>query len=451
MNHRAPLRRLAVAFLLAAFALPLSAATTRFVEDTAAFPNPERGFYFYHSLAETDPMMNTLRNERGITLLWGKIALKPWRETARLPDEFLDRLQAGFDAARAAGLKVIVRAEYGDAGPDGRYTSYEDPKIEIIEGHIRQLAPLFARNADLIAFFEAGFVGPWGEWHGTRIANEPDLQRRVLFHLLENTPKDRMVLLRYPALKQSLFGSARPLTDREAYDGSPRARTGHHNDCFLSSANDVGTYNRAGLSMADEQAYLADETRNTIFGGETCAVHDRSQREIAIHELEMLHAVYLNSGYHPGVLKRWRENGVGDELDRRLGARLVVTAFDLPEKRRAGERVRLRLTVANRGFASLHNPRPALLVLIAPDGARHRFPLPADPRRWKAGESAVVETEIRLPDTLAAGVHAWALHLPDASPRLAPDARYAYRLANEGAWDGKTGENRLVEDWPVAR
>jgi hypothetical protein len=446
MNHRT-----ALALLFAALALPLSAATTRLAEDKRAFPNPERGFYFYHALAEADPFVKTLREERGITLLWGKITLTPWRETARLPDEFLARLQAGFDLAREAGLKVVVRAEYGDAGPDGRYTSYQDPKIEIIEGHIRQLAPLFARNADLIAFFEAGFVGPWGEWHGTPIANEPRLQRRVLLHLLENTPEDRMVLLRYPALKQSLFGSSRPLADHEAYDGSPRARTGHHNDCFLSSANDVGTYNRSGLRMADEQAYLAAETRHVFFGGETCALHDRSRRDTALRELEALHATYLNSGYHPDVLARWRDDGVMDELERRLGARLVVTALDLPEKGRAGERVRARLVVANRGFASLHNPRPAILVLIAPDGTRHRFPLPADPRRWMAGESAVVEADIPLPDGLAAGDYAWALHLPDASPRLAPDARYAYRLANEGAWDAKTGENRLVENWPVSR
>ncbi len=431
---------------------PLSAAQPRLEEDDSVFPNPERGFYFYHSLADADPAaIRHLRAERNITLLWGKISLGPWRDTVRLPDEFLARLQHGFDAAREAGLKVIVRGEYGHAGPGGDYRSYEDPRPEIIEGHMRQLAPLFARNADLIAFFEAGFIGPWGEWHTTRIANDPRLRRRIFLHLLEHTPKDRMVLLRYPALKQSIFETSRPLAEREAYDGSPRARTGHHNDCFLSSPNDVGTYDRGGQSMADEIDYLHAETRHTLFGGETCALHERGERESALFELEHLHASYLNSGYHPDVLKRWRENGVMEVVERRLGARFHVAAFEPPAEGRPGQRLKIRLAVANRGFASLYNARPALLVLIAPDGTRHRFPLSTDPRRWKAGETNRLEADVTLPAGLAPGAYAWALHLPDASPRLAPDPRYAHRLANLGAWDAATGENRLLEDWPIAR
>ena len=61
-------------------------------------------------------------------------------------------------------------------------------------------------------------------------------------------------MLRYPALKQSIFGTTTPLTAAQAYDGSPMARTGHHNDCFLSSANDVGTYNRGGRPFFNEAA-----------------------------------------------------------------------------------------------------------------------------------------------------------------------------------------------------
>lgn len=437
--------------LFVALAPCIVAQIKHLTEDTSVFPNPERGFYSYQQLDSLDADVAELRDEHGITLVWGKISLGPHRATRELPADFLARLQRGFDLAQEAGAKVIVRGEYGHVGPGGDYTTYEDPALEIIEAHMTQLAPLFARNADRIAFFEAGFVGPWGEWHGTRIARDAALQRRVFMHLLKSTPPERMVVLRYPALKQSIFGNARPLDERRAYDGSPEARTGHHNDCFLSSANDVGTYNRGGLSMADEIAYLHIETRHTLFGGESCGLHERSERESALFELEHLHASYLNSGYHPDVLARWRENGVMDVVERRLGARFVVTAFELPAKGHPGQKLQVRIAIENKGFASLYNARPAVLVLVSPRGDRHRFPLNADPRRWKAGETAEVSAEVTLPDGLAAGAYSWALHLPDASPRLADDARFAIRLANVGAWDFATGENRLVSGWPVAR
>ena len=37
------------------------------------------------------------------------------------------------------------------------------------------------------------------------------------------------------------------------------------------------------------------------------------------------------------------------------------------------------------------------------------------------------------------------LPLPDASDRLADDARYAIQLANAGGWDEATGDNVLTE------
>lgn len=434
-------------FVAATFAV--GAPVFHLEEDESIFPNPERGFYFYQNLENLDSSLSQICEERGITLVWGKISLASYREEKQLPEALIAKLQKGFEAAQKAGAKVIVRVEYGDKGPGGDYTTFEDPKPEIIEAHINQLAPLFAKNADRIAFFEAGFVGPWGEWHSTLIANDPELRRRIFFHLLKHTPHDRMVVLRYPALKQSIFETTEPLDKNRAYNGTDIARTGHHNDCFLSSADDVGTYNRAEQSMEEEMDYLAADTRYTLFGGESCRLHKRSERENALAELERFHASYLNTGYHPAVLKRWEKNGVMEIVKRRLGARFVVTAFDLPKQGHAGEKITIRITLANRGFASLYNSRPVTLVLIAPDGMRHRFPISTDPRLWKAGESTEIEAEILLPDKMTHGNYTWALHLPDASERLAGDPRFAIRFANRDAWDAETGENWLITQWPV--
>ena len=45
---------------------------------------------------------------------------------------------------------------------------------------------------------------------------------------------------------------------------------------------------------------------------------------------------------------------------------------------------------------------------------------------------------------MAPGEYIAYLHLPDPSPRLAGDPRYAYRIANEGVWDEERGYNELA-------
>lgn len=423
--------------------------TVTYSPDDSPFPNPERGFYSYQSLDNLNPSIFTLREDRGITLVWGKISLNAYRETEILPDALIEKLQQGFDLARMAGVKIIVRIKYGNEGPDGSYRSYEDPEINIMEGHIIQLAPLFSDNVDVIAFFEAGMVGPWGEWHSTTIARNPELRRRMFFSIMDNTPEDRMVVLRYPALKQSIFETDQPLDPALAYNGSHIARAAHHNDCFLSSENDVGTYNRGHMTMEEELAYLSAETRNTLFGGESCRLHDRSRRENALRELERLHASYLNSGYFPEVLERWREEGTLDIVERRLGARFVLESFQLPARARPGQNLLLRLSLTNTGFASLYNPRPVYFVLTSEEGRKWLYPLEQDPRFWKPGEPVDLKSEITLPFDLEPGNYQWSLYLPDPSLLLEENPAYAYRLANTGVWDEALGENILLKDWPI--
>ena len=438
-------------FLILAFtSTTLTAGEIAFQEDDTIFPKPESGFYLYQDLANLDDNVATMR-ERHLTLLWGKINLTPYRATAELPPAFIDQLEKGFQTAQKAGVKVIVRADYGHRGSGGDYQTYKDPDLEIIHGHITQLAPLFKRNADRIAFFQAGFLGPWGEWHTTALANDAEQRRKLFHHLLEHTPGNRMVVLRYPALKQSIFRSPKALTFDQAFTPTAIARTGHHNDCFLSSPNDVGTYNREGLTMADEQAYLALETLYTPFGGETCALHARSLGVNAIVEMERLHASYLNSAYHPDVLKRWKDEGVNETITKRLGARFVLEKVTFPDKATSGDGVTLTLTLTNKGFAPLYNERPVVLVLRDSKGvAISRFPQDGvDPRRWKPGGNIVVTCTVTLPTDLVPGDYSWHLHLPDASPRLAKDPRFAIRFANKAIWNSDTGEHDLTGPWRI--
>jgi hypothetical protein len=442
-------------FLLLAFAPALwaqstpSLLTTHYQASTDIFANPERGFYIHSNLMQLDADIGDRRAE-GHTLIWGKIPLENYRDVMALPQAVLDSVARGFEIARDQGMKVIVRGSYGSKGPGGDYTSYEDPPAEHIKNHIQQLAPIFAEHADVIAFFEAGFVGPWGEWHTTEIANDYDQGRPLLFHLLENTPSERMVLVRYPYFKQQIFktadGGYEQVAEDNAYSGSKLARVGHHNDCFLASPTDYGTYERGGQTRQEETAYLAAETLYTLFGGETCNPHALNDCQRALSELETLHASYLNNGYHPKVLAKWKEQGCFGSVAQRLGARFVLEQSNVGRRAQPGGALEAEVSLTNKGFATLYNRRGVEFILQREaSGEVYSFPQEIDPRTWKPGQKYAVEATLALPANMAPGAYRMGLYLPDVSPRLRADPRYAYRVANEGVWDEESGFNILAE------
>jgi|APSaa5957512622_1039677.scaffolds.fasta_scaffold14596_2 hypothetical protein len=439
----------------------LDTLITHYELDESIFPNPERGFYIYSNLLKLDADIGSRRDE-GHTLVWGQIRMRAYRDSLSLPQSFLAAVDSGFTIARDQGMKVIVRGSYGSKGPGGDYISYQDPPRVHIKNHLEQLAPVFAANADVIALFEAGFIGPWGEWHATEIAENYDLGKEMIFHILDHTPADRLILVRNPRLKQQVFkrgllkslllrifgqnGDGFAVVDAgNAYSGKRVARVGHHNDCFLSSPDDFGTYGQGEMIQAEETAYIANETLYTAFGGETCQPHPRNDCGSAIAELETLHASYLNSGYNRKVLKKWTEQGCFDEVQWRLGARLVMTRSRIAASARPGDQLAVEIDLDNRGFASLYNARDVEIALEnEASGAVRAFTVDADPRLWKPGESHAIVVPVPLPADMAPGAYTAYLHLPDPSPRLRDDPRYAYRIANIGIWDETRGYNKLA-------
>lgn len=91
----------------------------------------------------------------------------------------------------------------------------------------------------------------------------------VLAALLAALP-GHMAQVRTPLFKQKIYGTgsgeANALPPANAFDGSDRARTGHHNDCFLASSTDFGTYS----DVENDKEFLAAETRYLPMGGESC-------------------------------------------------------------------------------------------------------------------------------------------------------------------------------------
>jgi hypothetical protein len=311
-------------------------------------------------------------------------------------------------------------------------------------GHIDQLAPILAANADVIAVMQAGFIGGWGEWHGsTNDLDNPEDQKDILDALLAALPASRQVQVRTPMAVEDAFPGG-PMAESEAHSGSARSRVGHHNDCFLASATDYGTY---ASPVAEWETYVSEDGRFTAIGGETCAVYPaRSDCEPAMAEMESNHWSYLNSGYHQTVLATWQTQGCYDDVRRRLGYRFELVDGAVNERVAPGGELVLQLRVANVGFAAPYNHRPVEVVLT--DGSLRRTARLSgvDARRWAAGETTTLAVRVRIPADVEPGSYTLAVRLPDESDSLADDSRYAIRFANDDVWDDETGDNVLMHD-----
>ncbi len=435
---------------------PTGAAAVTYTASTEDIVNPERGFFVQRSYNPARGNARGLASEelrtvrgRQMSLVRMLYSLAAYRDSP-MPAEYLARIDADFAAAREAGVKVIPRFAY-NSGPIGA----PDAPLERMTAHIDQLTPVLRANADVIAFLEAGFAGAWGEWHsstnglftsGTGAPPTVNEKTRALTEALLNAlPADRMIAIRCPRFKTDLFGGA-PLTPEEAFSGSPRARVGAINDCFLASPTDSGTFTKR---IAEEKAFLHQDNLYVPQGGETCSTSAAAQPfigcENALKEMAYQRYSTLNIDYQRGVLNGWETGGCMPEVRRRLGYRYRLLESRAPASAAAGGALSLALSVVNDGFANLYNPRPLEVVLRHQQSRRvYRLQTAEDPRRWGPGEPRRVELTGGVPADAAPGLYDLLVYLPDADAKLRDRPEYAVRFANEQVWEPASGMNSLL-------
>lgn len=439
-------------------ATPVTAAATaagtvvaRFTPSDADWPNPERGFYRWswtklNALSASD-MQDAY--EQGYRLLYTPLDLSSYR-SRELPASLLTRLDTSFARARAAGVKLIVRASYNYPESETEYRNVKDAPLSRVLGHIAQLKPVLQRNADVIAFVQAGFIGAWGEWHtSSNQLTTPANRTQVRDALLDAVPASRFVQLRTPAY---VMDWAPTLSTLAAVLGGAY-RMGVHNDCFLASTTDVGTYDENAGRRATQRDYVDRLGDLAPFGGETCDPADEDQPTPRttcpdiLAEGARYNLTYLNDEYYRDLFHtQWEQGGCMAEVRRRMGYRLEWVQAEHADAVGRGEDLAVALTVRNTGWARLFNPRAMQLVLRDGAGAVHRLPASgADPRTWAAGSETAETVRSTVPADLPAGTYEVLLALPDGDARLAADARFAVRPANADApaagqrWDAALG------------
>ncbi len=441
--------------VLFCFALNAQTTTVNYTASDAVFPNPERGFYRYSS-AHTgtyNPLdqafITTFRTSNNITLIHREFRLRDFINSP-ISDAYLSNMQNDFNKIRNAGLKCIIRFVYSnDDSLEPR-----DASKQMILTHIGQLAPVLQANSDVIAVVQAGFIGAWGEWYATSQAefggygyNHTDLtstniqhRRDVLNALLNNLPSNRSVQVRYPAFKMNAYASF-PVASYNVTSGSVLVRIGHHNDCFLATEDDYGTYD----NLAVELPYLEADTRYTPMGGETCLLNSpRTDCSSAIAEMKKFHWSFLNADYNTDVIDEFVSQNCFSEIEKNLGYRFQLISGIFPQAISLGSVLPITLKLKNVGYAAPFNQRKVYLILKnTATNQVYSVGLTVDPRLWLGPNEISISENLTLPNNLTSGTYKLYLSLPDSAPTLAARPEYAIRLANNNMWESTTGYNNL--------
>jgi hypothetical protein len=419
-------------------------ADVTYLANDAKFPNPERGFYKYSdtNLGSSPSSLSegTLKAYRSqnITLLFRYFYIKQFRDKA-LSAAALEQINADMDVIRKSGMKCVMRFAYSSAADEA------DAPLNIILQHLDQLKPVLEQNADVIAVLQAGFIGAWGEWYySSNNLKNAQVRADILNKMLEVLPERRMVQLRTPIYKTDYLQRTTPLLRNEAFTGSKAARLGHHNDCFLASATDYGTY----TNVEADKTYINSDALYVPVGGETCPPDGVSPADCqkAENEMRNLRWSFLNDDYFRGVNNNWVTQGCMDNIIRSLGYRFALNSATYTAEAAAGGTLNIRIKLNNTGYASLFNPRKVEFILKNSETAQiYIAETGEDPRFWSPQTITEVKLSLGIPKDMPEGSYNLYLNLPDPEPLLYGNPDYSVQLANKDVWEPATGYNNLFQ------
>ncbi|MCM1131798.1 MAG: DUF4832 domain-containing protein [Anaeroplasma bactoclasticum] len=339
-------------------------------ESIDEFSNPDCGFYEpVYIKCRTDGVSNISNNHLkynallhlriDVSIFSGKV--NGSKDIAFTP-AMLNDLDEMFHKIDEASSCVIVRFAYD---PNFNGSKDMEPEIPMMEKHIESLKPLFLKYEKMITAVECGLVGPWGEMHSSKIANQ-ETYNKLIDSYLKVLPNSLHLLVRRPKFLYSYYGyTLSTLNEFSVQD----CRLGVYNDGYLGSANDLGTYDNREI----EVEWLSKINEECSYGGEV-TIPNSTYNELnnAVEEMYKLHLSYLNLRWNDQVVKRWQEKKYTgsdplyksstefDYIKNHLGYRFVLENLIYNED---DNKLNLKLKVTNVGFGNLVKAKNAYIVL----------------------------------------------------------------------------------------
>lgn len=327
-----------------------------FEESYKELSNPDRGFYIQTYTSDT--YAQEMDFEPNVELRLLAMNLYSYGEKEVLPEAKIAELQQMLEAFRKQGVGVVFRAGYYFG--EKKYT--EPLSFSIIEGHCRQICDVLNEYSDIVLVVQAGFLGPYGEWHNSKyITDEEDenYEIELLKVLLEELDDSISVAVR------------RPMYIRNAINhGIDSSRLSYHDDAFLSTDTDMGTYVEDGYQREDELTWIQENLTYAVNGGETTNLSEFTNAKNAIEEMERLDFTYLNRYYNTKVLNSWKQQEYEGKnafqyIRDHLGYRLHLKSISFLEKITPQLNFEVSGCIANTGFAPVTEKYQLYLVLKA--------------------------------------------------------------------------------------
>ncbi len=408
-----------------------------YTASTENFPNPERGFYHYSSSGSTSNYSfisaSTLSSYRAQNMsVVQRIFYLTQFTASPISSAFLANMQTDFNTIRNAGMKVMIRFAYSQS----ETAAVLDASKAQMLAHIQQVAPVINANKDVIAMYQYGWIGCWGEnYYTSQVADFGNgdytqytttqwaNRKEVLDAMINATPVEIPIQVRYLQYKQKLYPSG-------------HNRIGFYNDAFLGEWGDSGMFlvnNVQSAPSTTDSSYLIAQTENLPMTGETNQVNSpRTDCSNALLEMNKYNWSLINKDYLTDNITNWVTNGCFTDMEKKLGYR-----FELMNASFLNNTLTVKLQ--NIGFANVYKSRKAFVVLRnTTTGTEYSVEISNDIKGWK--KAAAIQLTKSLAGLVPDGSYQLYLNLPD--PALT-NPLFSIRCANTGTWDATKGYNNL--------
>ncbi len=191
-----------------------------------------------------------------------------------IPEDAMEAMEMYYQFCEEKDFKVMLRFSYCD--------DWQKPELgadeETIIRHIKQLAPMIARNKKYIHSIEGGFIGSYGEWapcYQKPEVSYPNITKALMKYLCE--PNGIYLSLRLPEYK-NLIEKTHPYYSKIAV----------HNDSMYGEQDKKGWESGGFQHGTPEWQQLCEEGAYTPQGGEINCGPIMIQRNIWPSGLEVI-------------------------------------------------------------------------------------------------------------------------------------------------------------------
>lgn len=364
--------------------------------------NPYRGWYniYGYALSDSEPInvqqiQETIaRDSNQLVLL--EINLRNYAES-EISQAGLSQLESILLAWKDSGRQLILRYLYDW---DGKAKDTEPKDISIIKRHMEQTGEITNKFANCVFLIQGIYVGNCGEMNNSNYMSLENM-RELAAHLDSVIDPAIYLSVRTPEHYRIISRSCEPLPAADAFSGKISARIGLFNDGMLGSESDLGTYGEQPFAAAADFTGKGTRSEEIAFqnalcdyvpnGGEVVLDNEYNDFTNAITDLGDMHVSYLDCGYDPAVLDKWRSARYDGKdgysyIGEHLGYRYAIVSSKCSFDTFLSEKASLSVTMENSGFSVAYRPFVSTITILREDGVVcDTIPVNTDARFWKSG------------------------------------------------------------------